>query len=148
MVTRADLRKIGDYLYEIPTDYRKEMRVPARFYADETILAKTLQDKSLEQLANTATLPGIAGQALAMPDIHEGYGFPIGGVVATRLPHGVISPGGVGYDINCGVRTLAANFDIEQIRSHLKELADALYYALPSGVGVKGHLHLNKTEMD
>src|SRR5512142_1551233 len=122
MVMRKDLRKIGDYEWEIPATYRHDMRVPAHFYADEEILAKTLQDKSLDQLANTATLPGIAGPALAMPDIHEGYGFPIGGVVATLLPQGVVSPGGVGYDINCGIRALRANFNADEIRPRLKEL--------------------------
>ncbi len=100
-VTRSDLRKVGDFLYEIPKSFRADMRVPAHFYADDDILAKALEDRSLEQLVNTATLSGVVGQAMAMPDIHQGYGFPIGGVVATRLPNGVISPGGVGYDINC-----------------------------------------------
>lgn len=100
-VTRHDLRLVGDYRYEIPESFRQDMRVSAHFYADEDILEKALADRSLEQLVNTATLPGIVGQALAMPDIHQGYGFPIGGVVATRTPGGVISPGGVGYDINC-----------------------------------------------
>ncbi|NPA91622.1 MAG: RNA-splicing ligase RtcB [Chloroflexi bacterium] len=101
MVTKQDLIRIEPYLYEIPKSYRKDMRVPARFYADAVLLEKALQDRSLEQLVNTATLPGVVKWALAMPDIHQGYGFPIGGVVATQLPHGVISPGGVGYDINC-----------------------------------------------
>ncbi len=100
-VTRADLKRVSDYLYEVPGSFRHDMRVPAYFFADEEILAKALEDRSLEQLVNTATLPGIVGQAMAMPDIHQGYGFPIGGVAATRLPDGVISPGGVGYDINC-----------------------------------------------
>ncbi len=124
------------------------MRVPAHFYADDEILEKALEDRSLEQLVNTATLPGIVGQALAMPDIHQGYGFPIGGVVATRLPSGVISPGGVGYDINCGVRLLAAHLDAAELRPHLDSLADTLYRDVPSGVGVKGNLHLNKSELD
>ena len=100
-VTRYDLKKVDEYVYEVPKEFRHDMRVPAHFYADDDILEKALEDRSLEQLVNTATLPGIVGQALAMPDIHQGYGFPIGGVVATRLPSGVISPGGVGYDINC-----------------------------------------------
>jgi tRNA-splicing ligase RtcB (3'-phosphate/5'-hydroxy nucleic acid ligase) len=148
MVACGDLRQINDYLYEIPATFRPDMRVAAHFYADRQILTKALEDKSLEQLANTATLPGIVGQALAMPDIHEGYGFPIGGVVATRLPDGIISPGGVGYDINCGVRCLGTHLDAEEVRPYLKDLADALYRNLPSGVGVKGHLHTNKTELE
>ena len=101
MVSKSDLVQIEPYLYEIPRSYRADMRVPARLYADAILLEKALQDRSLEQLVNTATLPGVVKWTLAMPDIHQGYGFPIGGVVATKLPHGVISPGGVGYDINC-----------------------------------------------
>ncbi len=148
MVRRSDLRKIGEYLYEIPMDTRSDMRVPAHFYANDEILEKALADRSLDQLVNTATLPGIFGQAMAMPDIHQGYGFPIGGVAATRVPNGAISPGGVGYDINCGVRLLAANLNAADVRPHLTELADALYRYLPSGVGVKGNLHINKSELD
>ena len=147
-VTRYDLKKVDEYVYEVPKEFRHDMRVPAHFYADDDILEKALEDRSLEQLVNTATLPGIVGQALAMPDIHQGYGFPIGGVVATRLPSGVISPGGVGYDINCGVRLLATHLDAEELRPHLDRLADALYRHVPSGVGVKGNLHLNKAELD
>jgi tRNA-splicing ligase RtcB len=147
-VTREDLIKVGEVVYEVPRTFRHDMRVPAHFYADDDLLTKALEDRSLEQLVNTATLPGIVGQAMAMPDIHQGYGFPIGGVVATRLPDGVISPGGVGYDINCGIRVLATHLDVNEIRPHLDKLADALYRYLPSGVGVKGHLHINKAELD
>ena len=113
-VTRGDLRKVADTVYEVPRSFRHDMRVPAHFYADDDILAKALEDRSLEQLVNTATLPGIVGYAMAMPDIHQGYGFPIGGVVATRLPNGAISPGGVGYDINCGVRVMGAQLDVQE----------------------------------
>lgn len=147
-VTRYDLKQIGDHLYEVPESFRPDMRVPAHFYADDDILEKALEDRSLEQLVNTATLPGVVGQAMAMPDIHQGYGFPIGGVVATRLPSGAISPGGVGYDINCGVRLLATHLDAAEIRPHIQTLADALYRHVPSGVGVKGQLHINKAELD
>ncbi len=147
-VTRADIRQIGTNLYQIPQDFRPDMRVPAHFYADEGFLSAALEDRSLEQLVNTATLPGVVGQAMAMPDIHQGYGFPIGGVAATLLPQGVVSPGGVGYDINCGVRLLASNSTADELRPYLPKLADALYRHLPSGVGVKGHLHINRTELD
>ena len=147
-VTRDDLRKIGPYQYEVPQSFRFDMRVPAHFYADDQFLTAALEDRSLEQLVNTATLPGILGQAMAMPDIHQGYGFPIGGVAATRLPEGVISPGGVGYDINCGVRVLSTALDAEEIRPYQAKLADAFYKHLPSGVGVKGNLHVNKSELD
>lgn len=147
-VTRGDLHKISEHLYEIPKSFRSDMRVPAHFYADDDIVAKALADRSLEQLVNTATLPGIVGQAMAMPDIHQGYGFPIGGVAATRLPDGVVSPGGVGYDINCGVRVMGTALNAGEVRPYLGQLADALYRHLPSGVGVTGHLHVNQSEMD
>jgi tRNA-splicing ligase RtcB (3'-phosphate/5'-hydroxy nucleic acid ligase) len=147
-ITRADLKKVADYQYEIPQSFRPDMRVPAHFYADDDIVTKALEDRSLEQLVNTATLPGVVGQAMAMPDIHQGYGFPIGGVVATRWPQGVVSPGGVGYDINCGIRVLGTNLDLADVRPHLAPLADALYRHLPGGVGVKGSLHVNKSELD
>jgi len=101
MVSSRDFKRIDKYLYEVPQSFREDMRVPARFYADPELMEGALGDRSLEQLVNTATLPGVVKHALAMPDIHQGYGFPIGGVVATELPDGVISPGGVGYDINC-----------------------------------------------
>lgn len=148
MVKRSDFKQITPYTYEIPTNYRPDMRVPARFYADEELLEGALGDKSLEQLVNTATLPGVLKYALAMPDIHQGYGFPIGGVIATELPDGIISPGGVGYDINCGVRLLGTHMDIEDIEPHLDDLAGALYANCPSGVGRSGHLRLSHAELD
>ena len=105
MISRQDLIKLSDFLYEIPQNYRADMRVPAHIYANEQILNDIMEDRSLEQMVNVATLPGIAQYAIAMPDIHQGYGFPIGGVAATIIDEGgVISPGGIGYDINCGVR--------------------------------------------
>jgi tRNA-splicing ligase RtcB len=124
------------------------MRVPARFYADPELMEGALDDKSLEQLVNTATLPGILNYALAMPDIHQGYGFPIGGVVATELPHGVISPGGVGYDINCGVRLLATHLHRDEIDPYLDDLASVLYANCPSGVGQGGNIQLKKGELE
>lgn len=135
MVKRADFKQVGEYTYEVPQGFRPDMRVPARFYADPELLQGALGDKSLEQLVNTATLPGIVKYALAMPDIHQGYGFPIGGVIATELPDGVISPGGVGYDINCGVRLLGTHLDIEEVSPYLDNLATALQANCPSGVG-------------
>jgi tRNA-splicing ligase RtcB len=147
-MNKGDFVKIHDYLWEVPQGFRDDMRVPARLYASERLLEATLRDRSPEQLVNTATLPGIVKHALAMPDIHQGYGFPIGGVVATELPHGVISPGGVGYDINCGVRLLGTNILQEEIAPHLDDLASALYHNCPSGVGKKGHLRLSQKELD
>ena len=145
---KQDFERIGDYLWEVPKGFREDMRAPARLYADEKLFEATLHDKSLEQLVNTTTLPGIVKYALAMPDIHQGYGFPIGGVVATELPHGVISPGGVGYDINCGVRLLGTGILHEEIEPYLDDLATALYYNCPGGVGKKGHLRLSRKELD
>ena len=148
MIARKDIRKLGPYLYEIPQNFREDMRVPARIYADETILEAALQDRSLEQLVNTATLPGIEGYALAMPDIHQGYGFPIGGVTATRVSDGVVSPGGVGFDINCGVRLLASEMEEGEVQPHLDDLATLLYQHVPSGVGVGGFLKLSNKEIE
>jgi tRNA-splicing ligase RtcB len=148
MVSIHDFDRIDEYVYEVPTSYRNDMRVPARFYADVTLLDGVKNDRSLEQLVNTATLPGAVKYALAMPDIHQGYGFPIGGVVATRLPDGVISPGGVGYDINCGVRLLATHLERQAIMPYLNDLASALYANCPSGVGKGGSIKLKSGELD
>lgn len=148
MVTSKDFKKLSPYVYEIPKEYRYDMRVPARFYANGELLEAIKEDKSLEQLVNTATLPGIVRYALAMPDIHQGYGFPIGGVVATELPDGVISPGAVGYDINCGVRLLGTHLDEEEVRPHLDKLASALYTNCPSGVGKSGTVKLKEQDLD
>jgi len=146
-IARSNLNQVSDFVWEIPREFRPDMRVPARLYADEQLLESALADKSVEQLVNTATLPGIVRYALAMPDIHQGYGFPIGGVVATKLPDGVISPGGVGYDINCGVRVLAAHVGAEEIKPFLKDLASALYTNCPSGVGASSDPRLSDAEL-
>ncbi len=148
MVDINDFKKIEEHLYEVPASYREDMRVPARFYADANLLEGVKGDRSLEQLVNTATLPGAVKYALAMPDIHQGYGFPIGGVLATELPDGVISPGGVGYDINCGVRLLATHMEQAEIAPWLDDLASALYANCPSGVGKGGSIKLNAGELD
>src|SRR5438093_9634181 len=103
----SELRQVDETLWEIPAEARPDMRVPARVFADAELLEAIRRDTSLEQLQNVATLPGVVDAAYAMPDIHQGYGFPVGGLAATELPDGVVSPGGVGYDINCGVRLLA-----------------------------------------
>lgn len=148
MISRGDLKQVGEYVWEIPREFRADMRVPARIYADAALLEDALQDKSVEQLVNIASLPGLVKYTIAMPDIHQGYGFPIGGVAATELPDGVISPGGVGFDINCGVRVLAAHLTEEQIRPFVQDLASALYRDCPSGVGVKGSVKLTGGELD
>ena len=148
MLSTCQLNRIEENLWEIPQDYRADMRVPARLYTDKSLLEDALGDQSIEQLINTATLPGIVQYAIAMPDIHQGYGFPIGGVVATGMPQGVISPGGVGYDINCGVRVLASQAQVAEIKSFLGDLANALYRNCPVGVGAHGDIKLNKAELD
>lgn len=147
MITKQNLIRVEPLLYEVPKGQRPDMRVPARIYADDGLLEMALGDRSVEQLINTATLPGIACYALAMPDVHEGYGFPIGGVAATVLPEGVISPGGVGYDINCGVRLLTSTIEADSIRPLMGKLMDALYKNIPSGVGETGEIHLSDKEL-
>lgn len=143
----TDLEQIGPFTYQIPSSWRPDMRVPARILGDRAILEAASADRSLEQLVNTACLPGIVNYALAMPDVHQGYGFPIGGVAATAAPDGVISPGGVGYDINCGVRLLGTHLLREEILPHLDELISALYTHCPSGVGKGGPIRLKDKEL-
>jgi len=148
MLGKEHVERVAEYVWEIPKTFREDMRVPARLYADEDLLDAALSDNSVVQLVNTATLPGVIRYAIAMPDIHQGYGFPIGGVVATRLPEGVISPGGVGYDINCGVRLLVSLASVTEVKPYLEEIASRLYANCPSGVGSHGQLRLNNTELD
>jgi tRNA-splicing ligase RtcB (3'-phosphate/5'-hydroxy nucleic acid ligase) len=148
MITLQDLKKISDFEWEIPQTYRQDMRVPVRIFATRRLLEKVLDDKSLEQAVNSATLPGLVGHVLVMPDMHQGYGFPIGGVAATRLPNGVISPGGIGYDINCGVRLLASQIEYEGVQDFMDDLAGALDHFCPSGVGEKGALRLSEEDLD
>lgn len=148
MLTRVNFQQVDEYVWEIPSSFRKDMRVPARLYADDELLKQAITDRSVEQLINTATLPGSARYAIAMPDIHQGYGFPIGGVLATSLPDGAISPGGVGYDINCGVRLLASALVADEIMPYLAELTSAIYRNCPSGVGSHGRIKLSDEELD
>ncbi len=147
-IKKTDLQKLEDYLWELPQSYRPDMRVPARVYALEKLLDAILDDRSLEQLANVATLPGIVRASMVMPDVHEGYGFPIGGVAATRYPEGAISPGGIGYDINCGVRLLVSDLVYDQVKARLEELSKELYRQVPSGMGKGGILKLSLKEVD
>ena len=134
----AELRRIDETLYEIPAEARADMRVPARIFASEEILAAVADDQSLEQLQNVATLPGIVDAAYAMPDVHQGYGFPVGGLAATELPDGVVSPGGVGYDINCGVRLLAAPFSADDLGARREALVHEISRSVPAGAGKDG----------
>jgi len=148
MVSKKELKRIEEYLWEIPADYRSDMRVPARIYADDELLEAALQDRSVEQLINTTCLPGVVKYTLAMPDIHQGYGPPIGGVAAMAVTDGVVSPGAVGYDINCGVRLLRSNLEAEQVKPLMGEVMDALYHRVPSGVGRGGDVRLSGRDMD
>jgi tRNA-splicing ligase RtcB len=131
----SEPRRIDDTLYEIPADAREDMRVPARVFANEEILAAIRDDRSLEQLQNVATLTGIVHAAIAMPDIHQGYGFPVGGLAAMELPDGVVSPGGVGYDINCGVRLLVLPIDVDELGDRRAALVHEISRAVPAGAG-------------
>jgi tRNA-splicing ligase RtcB len=137
-MSELPVRRLGDELWEIPVGARPGMRVPGRLFADSELLAAIERDHSLEQLANVATLPGIVEAALAMPDIHQGYGFPVGGVAATAGPDAVVSPGGVGYDINCGVRLLALPLDAGEIGRHRDRLVGELARRVPVGTGGRG----------
>ena len=148
MTAKEALRSITEYLWEIPTSFRSDMRVPARLFATEKMIQTEFNDRTLDQLVNVTTLPGIQKAALAMPDAHEGYGFPIGGVAAMSYPDGVISPGGIGYDINCGVRLLKTNYTYKDVERHLDRLASTLYHFIPSGVGRGGMLQMAKHDLD
>lgn len=145
---QGPLRKIDDYHWEIPPDYKPGMRVPGLVIADEHLIEQIRADQALEQVANVATLPGIVKYSLAMPDIHWGYGFPVGGVAAMRLDDGVISPGGIGYDINCGVRLIRTNLTRAEVQPRLKRLADELFRLVPAGVGSEGPVKLSPRELD
>jgi tRNA-splicing ligase RtcB len=142
-----DARRVDDWTWEIPVTARAGMRVPARIFADDTLFRKIRSDRSLEQLVNVATLPGVESPVLGMPDAHEGYGFPVGGVAALRVSDGVISPGGVGYDINCGVRLLASDLTRTELGERIEPLMHEMSRALPSGTGRGGVLVLDSTEL-
>jgi len=138
MLLKKDFRKINDWLWEVSKGFRYDMRVPARVYISENMLEQAFEDRAFEQLINVSCLPGIVNYAMAMPDIHSGYGFPIGGVAATKLPEGVISPGGIGYDQNCGIRLLKTKYRKQEIMPFIDKLATEMQRQIPSGLG-KGH---------
>lgn len=147
-MTKKDFIKINDNLWEIPKTFRRDMKVPARVYADEIILKDIFRDRSLEQLVNLTTLGGIQKYALAMPDCHEGYGSPIGGVVAIEAASGVISPGVCGYDINCGMKLLVSNVSADEVKTHLENLSDGIYKEVPSGLGIGRKVKLDFASLD
>mgnify|MGYP005638599125 FL=1 len=141
-------KKIGENQYQIDADSNSGMKVPVRIYADEPLLQKMLSDRTIMQAKNVSSIPGIVGQSIVLPDGHEGYGFPVGGVAAMDAEEGMISPGGVGYDINCGVRLLRSNLTEKDVRSKLKELVTDLFSSIPSGVGSKGSVKLTPSQLD
>jgi tRNA-splicing ligase RtcB len=141
-------KKIGENQYQIDADSNLGMKVPVRIYANETLLQKMLSDRTIMQAQNVASIPGIVSHSVVLPDGHEGYGFPVGGVAAMDAEEGMISPGGVGYDINCGVRLLRSNLSEQTVRSKLKDLVNDLFSSIPSGVGSKGAVRLTNSELD
>jgi tRNA-splicing ligase RtcB len=148
MIRLQDIKKISEVEWEIPKSYRADMRVAVRLFVTRRLLEKSFEDKSLEQAINATTLPGVMQPVVVMPDMHQGYGFPIGGVAATRFPDGVISPGAIGYDINCGVRLLASQIELAAVESLLPELAIAINRLCPSGVGSQGAHPLTNSQLD
>ncbi|MEG3225302.1 MAG: RNA-splicing ligase RtcB [Methanobacteriales archaeon Met13] len=147
MVIEKTLKKVRDYVWEIPTSYQKGMRVPGRIYLDDAGI-KTLEKGAMDQVANVASLPGIQKFSIGLPDIHFGYGFSIGGVGAFSARNGVISPGGVGFDINCGVRLLRTNLTTDDVQPRIKDIINTLFKNVPSGVGSKGKIRLKEGEID
>ncbi|MFH1441500.1 MAG: RtcB family protein [Candidatus Omnitrophota bacterium] len=146
-IWQGQLEKIDDLRWRIPKSYKPGMRVDGIIYADEKLLKDIRHDKAAEQVANVAFLPGIVRASMAMPDIHWGFGFPIGGVAATDIEEGgVIAPGGIGYDINCGIRLMRTNFQYEDIKDRTKDLVNTLFSYVPSGVGSKGDIKVSAKE--
>ena len=141
-------KKIGNMEYRIDADSNRGMKIPVTIYADEGLMQKMVTDRTIIQAMNVSTLPGVQKHVVVLPDGHEGYGFPVGGVAAMDAEEGMISPGGVGYDINCGVRLLSTNLTEKQVRPRLRELVTELFNSIPSGVGSKGAIKLNFSELD
>ena len=141
-------KKIGNMTYKIEKDEALGMKVPVIIYADDQLLEKMMNDRTIKQAVNVSTIPGILQNVVVLPDGHEGYGFPVGGVAAMDAEEGMISPGGVGYDINCGVRLLRTNLKEQDVRPKLKELVNDLFNSIPSGVGSKGAIRLSSSQLD
>lgn len=147
-LSKQNFTRVNDIVWDIPKRHRGDMRVPVRVYADDDLLEDALGDQSLEQAVNVACLPGLVERVLVMPDVHQGYGMPIGGVMAAQVPDGIISPGAVGYDINCGVRLLASHVSHDEVKDRVGDLATALYRNCPSGVGSEGHFKVSHEEFN
>lgn len=142
------LKKVDELIWEVPVEYIKYMRVPARIYADEALLNMMKRDETIHQCINITQLPGIQKYGITLPDGHQGYGFPIGGVAAFDEEEGVISPGGVGYDINCGVRLMRSDLTYKEVKPKAKELIELIFRLVPCGVGVGGKLRLSTRELE
>jgi tRNA-splicing ligase RtcB len=150
LVTRngnLQVRKMGDFEYRIDRDESKGMNVPVTIYANDQLISKMVADRTIDQASNVATLPGVVKHVVVLPDGHEGYGFPVGGVAAMDLENGVISPGGVGYDINCGVRLIRTNITERDLRPKLKDTVNELFTTIPSGVGSSSRTKLSNSEL-
>lgn len=145
MASKKDFHRISATVWEVPTRYKEGMRVPARIYATEKLLEE-MDEGVVEQLTNVATLPGIINYALCMPDGHWGYGFPIGGVAAMDPESGVISPGGIGFDVNCGMRLVLTNLTFDEVKPKLTALLDRLFARIPAGVGSSGFIRISHDE--
>src|SRR5256712_3615634 len=146
-IEKSQLRKLDDYRWLVPCATKPGMRTDALIYADSRLLEQIVQDLSIEQAMNVAFLPGIVGRSLAMPDIHQGYGFPIGGVAATDFEYGVVSPGGVGFDINCGVRLARTSLTSQEVRPRMQELINQIFRDVPCGTGGEGRIKLNDKQL-
>ena len=144
---KGPVKQLDEFRYEIPRSYKPGMRTDGLMFVDAKMLPGVLADQAPEQVANVATMPGIVGKAMAMPDIHWGYGFPIGGVAAFDVDEGVVSPGGIGYDVNCGVRLIRTDLEEKDVRPKLKELVDTIFVNVPSGVGSEGKVALTPSDL-
>lgn len=142
------VRKISDLIFQVEKNEAKGMKVPVTIYANDKLISKMITDRTIDQATNVATLPGVIKHVVVLPDGHEGYGFPVGGVAATDLEEGVVSPGGVGYDINCGVRLIRTGLNEAEVRPRLKDLVNELFKSIPTGVGSEGAFKLARSELD
>src|ERR1035437_6398600 len=144
----SQLKQLDEYRWLVPRSLKPGMRTDALIYADRALMEQIVLDLSIEQAMNVAFLPGIVGDSLAMPDIHQGYGFPIGGVAATDYPKGVVSPGGVGFDINCGGRLRATPLTREEVQPRVRDLVEQLFRDVPCGIGKESSLRLSSADLD
>jgi len=140
--------KINEFEFRVEMDGSNDMKVPVTIYANDDLISKMTIDRTIHQAVNVSTLPGVKKHVVVLPDGHEGYGFPVGGVAATDLEEGVISPGGVGYDINCGVRLIKTSLTERDLKPRLKDLVNELFRSIPLGVGSEGRVKLTKAELD